>query len=119
MGLDYTVHVDLEKAKKKLGLEPGGRVEYAMAEELIRLAEPYTPFDIAGLYEDPGYLIDSAHIENGNEVVWNGPYARNLYYHREYDFQGDPTRGAYWVEHMLQNGGMKQIEEAARKEMEK
>ena len=115
MGFDYVLNFDLEGLKKKKGLEPGGRVEQVMAKELLRLSEPYVPFD-------EGHLRDSGRIENGNEVVWGGSqvlYARRLYYHPEYNFQGAPRRGGMWVDRMLQDGGMRQIRDAIRKEMEK
>lgn len=83
--------------------------------EVMRLSEPYVPFDKAGLYAYPGRLKGSVHIENKTDVVWNGPYARYLYYHPEFHFQEAPIRGAYWVDRMLQNGGMKRIEDGMRK----
>lgn len=115
---DMQVNFDLGKIVKRLGLEEQGRVQQFATSEVLRLSESYVPFDLAGKYKLPGNLIDSGHIENGNEVVWGGnraPYARRLYYHPEYNFQGAPIRGGYWVDRMLQNGGRKLIETSARK----
>lgn len=78
------------------------------------LSEPYVPFDIAGKYANPGRLKDSAHIENGTDVVWNTPYARRWYYERA-NFQGAPQRGNHWVDRMMQNGGQKEIEDGVRR----
>lgn len=90
-----------------------------VAGELLRCSTPYVPFDLAGMYPNPGYLSQSGHIENVDEVVWKGPYARHLYYHPEFNFQGAPMRGAYWVDRFMQNGGEKHIEWAARKAVKK
>ena len=64
--------------------------------------------------DNPGRLKDSGHIEDGTDVVWQAPYARRWYY-EDANFQGAPQRGTYWVPRMLQNGGLKQIEDGARK----
>ena len=49
--------------------------------------------------------------ENGTDIVWDTPYARHLYYHPEYNYQGAPMRGGYWADRYMQNGGQKQIEQ--------
>lgn len=97
-----------------MGLEEQGRVQTYVTNEVLRLADPYVPFDEANLYANPGQLRNSGHIE-GTDVVWHTPYARRLYYHPEYNFQGAPMRGGNWVDRMLQNGGMIEIEKGARK----
>lgn len=88
--------------------------------EFLKNVEPYVPLDEAGIYEAPGTLINSGILNTvigSGEIVWNTPYARNLYYHDEYDFQGAPLRGAYWADRYLQNGGLKEIEKTAGKAM--
>ncbi len=85
-----------------------------MTNEILRLSEPYVPFDVAGLYSNPGQLKNSGRVD-GTDVVWSTPYARKLYYHPEYNFQGAPMRGANWVDRMLQNGGIVEIEYGARR----
>lgn len=119
MKFDYHVNFNLQDCIKDLGLDEKGRVQQVVTNEVLRLNDPYVPFDEAGKYEYPGRLRDSGHIENVTDVVWETPYARRLYYHPEYNFQGAPTRGSYWVDRMLQNGGLKEIENAARKEAAK
>ena len=124
MSYDYEIQFNLKDCIKGLGLEPRGRVQKVVTEAVLMLSEPYVPFDVAGLYDNPVSLIDSGHIE-GTDVVWGTggnrdvPYARRLYYHPEYNFQGSPRRGGYWVDRMLQEGGLKKIEDMARKEASK
>ncbi len=83
------------------------------------------PFDIAGLYAEPGRLKNSVHIENDTDVVWDTPYARRWYY-VDANFQGKGEsensgegRGTHWVDRMMQNGGREVIEQAAREAVKK
>ena len=48
---------------------------------------PYVPFK-------QGYLSESVHPENGNEIVWKGPYAQFLYYGKVMVDE----RGSTWAE---------------------
>lgn len=110
----YTCNFNLDDCLKGLGLDEKGRVQKAVNHEVMRVCDPYVPFDIAGIYEDPGYLKDSVHVDSDGEgVVYDGPYARNLYYHPEYSFQGAPMRGAYWADRAMNGGGIERVEEAA------
>ncbi|MGN0384599.1 MAG: minor capsid protein [Lachnospiraceae bacterium] len=113
--MDYQCTFNLEKCIKTLGLEERGRVQQFVTNEFMKNVQPYVPYDVAKKYELPGRLIDSCHIENGTDVVWSTPYARRLYYHPEYDFQGAPMRGGYWAERYMQNGGRVEIEQGARR----
>ncbi len=106
---------DINKCMHRLGIDDGGRVQQFVTNEFMKNVQPYVPFDLAEKYENPGRLIDSCHIENETDVVWNTPYARRLYYHPEYNFQGSPTRGGYWADRYMQNGGMEEIEQGARR----
>ena len=114
MAYDYICTFNLQACIRTLGLEEKGRVQQFVTNEVINLSEPYVPFDVAGKYPNPGRLKNSVHIEDKTDVVWNTPYARRWYY-EEANFQGAPTRGRYWVDRMLQNGGLKQIEDEARR----
>ena len=124
MKYDYEVQFDLKKCIKGLGLEERGRVQRVVTQAVLDLSEPYVPFDEMGLYDNPGALIASGRTE-GTDVVWgNGGgqdvnYARRLYYHPEYNFQGAPRRGGYWVDRMLMEGGLKKIEQMAQREASK
>ena len=112
---DYICTFNLDDCIKTLGLEERGRVQQVVTNEFKKNVEPYVPLDVAEKYENPGRLIDSGHIENETDVVWNAPYARRMYYHPEYEFQGAPMRGGYWADRYMQNGGRDEIEQAARK----
>jgi hypothetical protein len=106
---------------EKLGLEEGGRVQQMVDSEFLKNVEPFVPFDEAGLYENPGTLVNSGILDTvvgSGEIVWDTPYARYLYYHDDFQFQGAPLRGAYWADRYLQNGGLKQIEAIAGKSMD-
>jgi len=118
MKYDYECTFDLAKCIKGLGLEKQGRVQKVVTDAVLMLSEPYVPFDEMGLYDNPHLLIDSGHTE-GTDVVWQTPYARRLYYHPEYNFQGAPRRGGYWVDRMLMEGGLKKIEQMAQREASK
>lgn len=115
MPVNAEIKFDIEACIENMGLGANGVVENFIANSILMHAEPYTPFDMAGLYDYPHRLIDSGHIENNNEVVWRTPYARYLYYHPEFNYQGAPMRGGYWVERMLQNGGKDKIMDGAKK----
>lgn len=113
--LDYQCTFNLQDCIKDLGLDEKGRVQQYVTEEFKKNVQAFVPFDEAEKHENPGRLIDSCHVENGTDVVWNTPYARKLYYHPEYNYQGAPTRGGFWASRYLQNGGLTELEEGARR----
>lgn len=116
---NYNCTFNLDDCIKTLGLEEKGRVQQFVTSEFKKNVDPYVPKDEAEKYENPGRLIDSCHIENGTDVVWKTPYARRLYYHPEYNFQGAPTRGGYWADRYMQNGGQQEIEDGVRRMVKK
>lgn len=118
MGFDYVCNFNLKDCINTLGIEERGRVQQSVTESVLNLAGPYVPNDVAGKYELPHRLQDSGHIEKKTEVVWIAPYARRWYY-QDANFQGAPMRGKYWVPRMLQDGGLKKIEDDARKAVKK
>lgn len=119
MSYNYVCTFNLDDCLKKLGIDEKGRVQKVVTNEFLKNVEPYIPFDLAGKYENPGRLIDSGHIEEETDIVWTTPYARRLYHHEEYQFQGGPMRGAFWPQRYMQNGGREEIEQAARKAVKK
>lgn len=126
MAYDYVCNFNLDDCLKTLGLDEKGRVQQFVTEEFMKNAQEFVPFDIAGKYENPGRLIDSCHIENDTDIVWETPYARRLYYHPEYKFQGKGEsetngtgRGAYWADRYLQNGGLEELEQGVRRIVKK
>ena len=103
---NYNCTFNLDDCIKTLGLEENGRVQRFVTSEFQKNVEPYVPMDEAEKYENPGRLIDSCHIENGTDVVWNTPYARRLYYHPEYRFQKgeNPNAKGKWLDDWLPGG---------------
>ena len=103
---NYSCNFNLDDCIKKLDLEEGGLVQSFVTNEFKKNVQAYVPKDLAKKYENPGRLVDSCHIENGTDVVWNTPYARRLYYHPEYHFQTDenPFAGGAWLEPWLPGG---------------
>ncbi len=69
MRIDYEANFRLKDCMQALGVEERGRVERRIAENILTLSDEYIPFA-------EGNLKDSGHIEDGNSVVWNTPYAR-------------------------------------------
>lgn len=123
---DYICNFNLDDCVKTLGLDEGGKVQQYITEEFKKNVQEFVPLDLAEKYANPGALIDSCHIENGTDVVWNTPYAKHLYYHPEYNFQGKGEsgtmgegRGAYWADRYMQNGGKDQLEQGAKKVVKK
>lgn len=76
-------HLDLPDADdvlKRKNLELGGAVQMFIDSEVIRLCEPYVPFD-------KGVLTASAYTATdvgSGEVVYNTPYAHYQYYGQVY-----------------------------------
>lgn len=113
MAYNYEVRFNLDDCIKKLGLEEQGRVQQFVTNEVLEMGNQLIPFDT-------GALRDSGHIENGTEIVWATPYARRWYYantpgglDQNIVFQNGRT--SYWVHKSLQNGGLKRIEDGARR----
>lgn len=102
---------------KKLGLEEGGKAQQIVDNSFINIVDDYVPFDVAGIYKataPPGNLKDSVYrgtVIGSGEIIYNTVYARNLYYHPEFVFQGAPQRGAYWADRAMQDGGKQIIED--------
>lgn len=88
-----TYNLNEDKAFKKLHIEPNGLAMQTLVETCLRFVEPYTPFRT-------GTLIKSAIITSNNlsgQIGWYTPYARRLYHHPEYNFNGAPMRRSILV----------------------
>lgn len=140
---DVVCTFNLKDCMKALGVNERGRVQRFVANEVLRLCDPYVPLD-------EGQLKGSGHIENATDVVWNTPYAKYQYYgivyedpninaagfltadgwrsrkgavkvptNRRLTYQNGALRGDHWVDRMMQNGGREEIEAGARKEVAK
>lgn len=80
---------------EKRGLEENGRAQQILDSEVLRLCDPYVPFD-TGMLRDSGMLA----TEIGSGIVrYNTPYARHQYYHNSGLLQHG-LRGKLWFERM-------------------
>lgn len=91
------------------GIHPGGDVQKYIDSEVLRLSDPYVPFDTGNLKKS-----GQRATEIGSGVVqYNAPYARYQYYGRvmvgpapkqvtntPLTYQGAPKRGKLWFERM-------------------
>lgn len=106
----FKVEFNTMKALQKRNLALGGEIQKVIDTEVLRRVEPYTP-------KHERVLIDSAttHTRIGSgKVVHRTPYARRLYYNRDYNFRGAPKRGAYWFERMKADHKGSILKEAKR-----
>ena len=59
------------------------------------------PRDTGALQGEKGFFVDYSETQNGKvSLVHEGPYARRLYYHPEYNFRMDenPNAKGHWFE---------------------
>lgn len=93
------VHIDFNETEKLLkdrGLEDNGPVQQFIDSEVLRHNDPYVP-------KDTGELIRSGIKETkiGSGLVkYKTDYARKLYYSKDLNYTGAPTRGWKWFERM-------------------
>lgn len=143
MAVKVTHSFNAGECLKALGLEERGRVQRRVAEEILALSAPYVPFDEGGLlgsghiedgtdvvwntpyaqyqwngivYEDPELHCAGFKTENGwrsRKGVQKVPTTRSM------EYQNGGLRGAHWADRMLQNGGLKNVEQAVKEEMKK
>lgn len=106
--LDAKLDFDAEKATKRLGLDERGDIQKVIDSEVLRLNEPYVPFD-TGALKQSGPL--NTEIGSG-EVKYRTVYARRQYY---IPMNHEGQRCAYWFEQMKASGGKEKILSAARK----
>lgn len=134
-----TLTFDTRQCMKRLGISERGRVQRIVSEEILRLCDPYVPLSEGYLrdtghvennteivwngpyahylyegivYEDPKLHCAGFRTENGwrsRKDVQKVPSDRVLHYNN------GNLRGAHWVDRMLQNGGRKKVEDAARR----
>lgn len=134
-----TLSLDTKKLMQRLGIEEKGRVQRVVNETILELCDPYIPFS-EGYLKDTGHIENNSEIvwdgpyahymyegivyedpelhcagfktENGwrsRKNVQKVPSDREIHY------SNGAHRGAHWVDRMLQNGGRKKVEDAARK----
>ncbi|MCM1192021.1 MAG: minor capsid protein [Butyrivibrio sp.] len=143
MAYTFVCTFNLGDCIKTLGLEERGRIQQFVANEVLRLSDPYVPLAKGG-------LMGSGHTEDGTDIVWDLPYAHYMWegivyedpklhcagfktengWRSRKDVEKVPTdrklqygngnlRGSHWAERMLQDGGRKEIEDKARREVGK
>lgn len=106
----------------KRGMQARGEVQKYVDSEVLRLSDPYLPFQTGALKKSG---ISGTKIGSGT-VVWNSPYAKFLYYgkvmvgkysrsawaregepkevtSKPLQYHGGPQRGAFWFERMKQD----------------
>jgi len=89
---------------KNLGLLPRGRIQTFIDSEMVRLADPKVPSDTT-------HTRKSVFI---NTIFGLGKIIYDIYYQFMYQdtsrrYQDAPTRGAFWVHRMLNEGGREKI----------
>lgn len=80
---------DAAAIEKRLGLD---RLQRYMATSLVETFEPYVPLR-AGVLK--GSAVRNL-VAPYKTIVYDGPYARRLYYNPGYRFNDAPMRGAFW-----------------------
>lgn len=117
---------DLDRILARRGLAPGGAVQAAIDEDVIRYCDPKVPFATGTLK----HSAETASVIGEGFIVYDTPYARYLYYGevmgpnipvfeggelagfwsppgqkkhltgRPLSYSGEPERGAFWFERM-------------------
>lgn len=112
-----------DKILKRIGLNEGGLIQKFVDSEVLRLCNPYLPFQL-GILRDQGIL---GTVVGSGEVAWVSVKARYLYYgkvmegsppkketDRDLTYNGAPMRGAFWFERMKADRGQ-EIMQGAQK----
>jgi hypothetical protein len=99
------------------------RAQMFVDSEVLRLSEPYVPFQ-SGMLAKSGIL---GTLVGSGEVVWNAPHSKYLYYgkvmvgrapktltDKDLTYHGAPKRGAFWFERMKKDHGNKILKGAAK-----
>ena len=141
MGFDYQCTFNLGECIHKLGLEERGRVQQVVTNEVLRLSSAYIPFD-EGTLKDSGHIENGTDVVWNTpyaRYVWNGIVYEDPELHcagfktengwrsrrdvqkvptnRKLQYHNGNLRGSHWVDRMLKNGGLQEIEQAVRKEV--
>ncbi len=134
--LEFVYELDLPTADyviNKFGFEEGGEVQRFIDSEVIRLSDPYVPFQTGALKSS---ALQYTHVGSG-VVTYHTPYAHFQWVGRvmrwptgtgttyapqgehkvystipgrsELTYQGAPRRGKEWVKRMIEDGGMDKL----------
>ena len=108
MRVSVKVDINTRKILESRGLGASNKVQKYLASEIVRLSDPYVPFQ-------QGMLKNQKQIaSDGSQIVYTQPYAHYQYYGevmagrapksytgRKLTYSGAPMRGARWTERML------------------
>lgn len=125
MNVKVSVAINVDKALSKRGLGKSNKARKYLASEIVRLSDPYVPFQ-------QGMLKNQKQIApDGSQIVYTQPYAHYQYYGevmagrapkhytgRALKYNGAPMRGAFWTERMLIDKGrevLKNVENYIKK----
>ena len=110
-----------DKILKRIGLSEGGVIQKFIDSEVLRLCDPYLPFQ-TGTLRNQGIL---GTVVGSGEVAWVSIKARYLYYgkvmvgkppkhaiDKDLIYNGAPMRGALWFERMKADRGQEIIDGA-------
>lgn len=117
-------HLDsTDKIFKRIGLNEGGIIQKFVDSEVLRLCDPYLPFQ-TGTLRNQGIL---GTVVGSGEVAWVSVKARYLYYGKvmvgpppktvtniDLKYNGAPMRGSFWFERMKADRGQEIIEGAQK-----
>lgn len=103
MGVSLDCHIEGNLNSKSLleeyGLEPGGRVQYAIDKACIDWCMGYVPWRTGALA-----MSSNTESEIGSGLIrYRGPNVRNLYYGNgilHYSTDVNPLAGSYWFQRM-------------------
>ncbi|HWQ76557.1 MAG TPA: minor capsid protein [Syntrophomonas sp.] len=127
-GMTVVTNLDnIDTMLKKRGLEPSGRVQKLLTDEVARYMDKYVPMQ-------QGILKNTRIIEE-DSITFIQPYSRYHYYgklmvgrapkeltDKDMTYHGAPTRGPFWDRRMWQDKGsiiMDKIAKAAGGKAEK
>lgn len=126
---------------KTLGLEEQGRLVKTCADEILKLSDEYVPLNLGTLkgsgavedgtdvvwsapyanymwegivYEDPDLHCAGFPTENGwrsRKEIQKVPTDRSL------EYQNGDLRGSHWVDRMLNDGGLEEIQKTLEKDV--
>jgi hypothetical protein len=89
---------------KSLGLLPKGKVQTFVDSEFARLTDPKVPSDTT--HTRKSVFINT---NSGSGEVTYSVYYKNMYEDTKKRYQDAPSRGAWWVHRMLNEGGREKI----------
>ena len=112
MRVSVKVDINTRKILESRGLGATNKARKYLASEIVRLSDPYVPFQ-------QGMLKNQKQIaSDGSQIVYTSPYAHYQYYGevmagrapkhytgRALKYNGAPMRGAFWTERMLIDKG--------------